>query len=86
MSRQSRATLVGSFLAEEIIDLYFGSDSTEARESLLDRFRIEAGREISSSGDESVMFEFEFAPKFSLQAERDAYNDYNMGVVYRIRF
>ncbi len=83
---QGQATLLGSFLAEEIFYTYFGSDSTEDTQRLLDRFHIESGREVSSRGEESLLFEFDLDERLALQAERDVYEDFNMGVVYRIRF
>lgn len=86
MGTQGQATLIGSYLAEEIFETYFGSDSTEESGGLADRFHIESGREVSSEGVESLLFEFDLNKHFALQAERDVYEDYNMGVVYRITF
>ncbi|MEZ5966158.1 MAG: translocation/assembly module TamB domain-containing protein [Planctomycetota bacterium] len=79
-------TVLGAYLAEEFADWIFGSESTEAKESFLDRFTIETGTEMSSGGTESIVVEFRVGNRFYLQGERDVYEDINMGVVYRIRF
>ena len=33
-----------------------------------------------------MVAEFRVSPRFYLQAERDVYEDYNGGIVFRIRF
>ena len=38
------------------------------------------------NGVESVLIEYELLPRFSVQVERDAYEDYNLGLVLRFRF
>lgn len=81
-----RATMVGGYLAKEIIDFYFGSDSTEQRESIIDRFHFYSGREISRNGVESLVVDFDITDNIALEGERDVYEDYNMGILYRIRF
>lgn len=83
---QSQAALVGTYLAQELVDFYLGSDTTERDETLLDRFSFESGREVSRNGVESITVEFDMRSGFFLQAERDLYEDYNMGVLYRFRF
>jgi len=81
-----RATAVGSYLAEEIINFYFGSESTEAGESLADRIHVYSGREISRKGVESIVVDVDIWNGFALEGERDIYQDFNMGVLYRVRF
>ena len=80
------ATMVGSYLAEELADWLFGSESTEAKESFLERFTLETGTEISADGTESVVVEFRMVDRLFLQGERDVYEDVNFGLVYRVRF
>jgi hypothetical protein len=82
----SRATLVGGYIANELLDFYFGSDSTEQGRSFAERFHFESGREISRNGVESLVVDFDLTDDFALRGERDVYEDFNMGVVYRIRF
>lgn len=79
-------TIVGSYLAEELADYIFGSDSTEAKQSFVERFTIETGTEISANGNASIVVSFRALPRVWLEGERDIYEDINFGVVYRIRF
>lgn len=81
-----QARFVGGYLAKEVLETWFGSESTERGGSLLDRLTIESGREVSQNGTESVLVEYELTPKVSVQVERDAYEDYNLGLVLRFRF
>jgi autotransporter translocation and assembly factor TamB len=80
------SSVLGSYLAEELADYLFGSESTVARERFLDRFTVELGTEISADGNESIVLEFHAGNGFYLQGERDVYEDINMGVVFRVRF
>lgn len=83
---EGNARIVGSYFATEVVDAWFGSDSTERGESLFDRVTIESGREVSKNGTESMLIEFELSPTLAVQVERDAYEDYNLGLVLRFRF
>ena len=85
-SPQERAQLLASYLAGELVALYYGSDSTERGKGFADRFEIEYGSEISKNGLESVVVEFTLLDFLALRAERDVYEDYNMGIVLRFRF
>lgn len=79
-------SLVGSYIVEELADYLFGSESTEAKESFLERFTLETGTEISANGNESIVVEFRAFPRVWLQGERDVYEDINFGIVYRFKF
>ena len=83
---QAVGTVLGTYLAQELADWIFGSESTEAKEGFLDRFTVVTGTEISRGGTESVVVEFRFLDSLYLQGERDVYEDLNMGVVYRLQF
>ncbi|MBL8750104.1 MAG: translocation/assembly module TamB domain-containing protein [Planctomycetes bacterium] len=83
---EGQARFVGGYLAKEIFESYFGSDSTEKGSSAFDRLTIESGREVSKNGVESVLVEYELLPDFAVQAERDQHEDYNLGLVLRFRF
>lgn len=80
------ARIVGGYLATEAYEAWFGSESTERGESMLDRLSVEAGREVSRNGIESLLVEYELRPTLALRVERDAYEDYNLGLVLRFRF
>ena len=83
---RSVSSFVGRYLVEELADYLFGSESTEAKENFLDRFTVDVGAEVSSSGAESIVVEFRVADNVYLQGERDVFDDVNFGLVYRIRF
>jgi hypothetical protein len=83
---EGQARFVGGYLAQEVLESWFGSDSTERGESLLERLTIETGREVSQNGTESVLVEYELSPNVAVQVERDSYEDYNLGLVLRFRF
>lgn len=83
---EGQARFVGGYLAKEVLETWFGSESTERGESMLDRLTIETGREVSQNGAESVLVEYELEPNVALQVERDQYEDYNLGLVLRFRF
>ena len=52
----------------------------------LDRFEFIQGRRISRSGQETVEAEYEISERFYLRVERDRYDDFNAGAVWRWRF
>jgi translocation and assembly module TamB len=79
-------SLLGAYLAQELADYLFGSDSTEEKESFIERFTLETGTEISANGNESIVVEFRILDRVFLQGERDVYEDINLGVLYRLRF
>ncbi len=81
-----QARFVGGYLAKEVFEKYFGSESTERGASLFDRLTIESGRDVSQNGTESLLIEYQLLPKLSVQVERDAYEDYNLGLLLRFRF
>lgn len=80
-----QARVVGGYLATEALQSAFGSDSTERGPGWLDRVTIETGREVSRNGIESIVVEYELMGPLSLRAERDQYEDFNLGVVLRFR-
>jgi hypothetical protein len=79
-------TVVGSYLARELADFLFGSESTEAKESWTERFSFESGTEIGTDGQENIVLTFEIADNVYLEGEQDVFRDVNLGVMYRIRF
>ncbi len=81
-----QAQVVGGYLAKEVFERYFGSESTERGASPFDRLTIETGREVSQNGVASLLVEYELVPRCSVRVERDQYEDYNLGLVLRFRF
>ncbi len=58
----------------------------------MSRLTFEFGNEISRHGEETWQVDFDIGglwvmpPNFGLRVERDVYEDFNMGLVYRWRF
>jgi len=77
---------MGTYLGKELYQEMFGSESTEAEESFLDRFDLSIGTEVGVDGTDNVLLEYNLLGPWFLQAERDVFAETNLGVVYRIRF
>jgi hypothetical protein len=76
---------VGMLFGEKIISAVSGPRDPDAS-SFLDRFDFEIGRDVSRGGLETVEGEFEITRHFFMRAERDRFEDYNGGLIWRIRF
>ena len=48
--------------------------------------QLESGQEVSRDGLETIRAQFRLFGNVFLEAERDVYEDYNVGLLYRIRF
>lgn len=77
---------VGAYLGMELFQKYFGSETVESGESIMDRIELSIGTEVGSDGTDNVLVEYRIQGPWSLQVERDIYADMNLGLVYRIRF
>jgi len=78
-------TSLGSYLGESLIAEISGPSDPDER-TFFDRFDFAIGREISRSGQETIEGEFEVTERWYLRGERDRFDDYNFGVVWRLRF
>ena len=78
-------TAVGSYLGQSLLQRVSGPSDPDER-TLLDRVECAIGRDISRTGQETIETEFEITPRWYLRGERDRFDDYNMGVVWRLRF
>jgi hypothetical protein len=78
-------SLLGTYFARELYGELFSGSSTESHESLFDRFSVDSGTEISTTGTENILLDFDMTDSWFLEAERDIYLDYNAGVGYRIK-
>ncbi|MCZ6572439.1 MAG: translocation/assembly module TamB domain-containing protein, partial [Planctomycetota bacterium] len=77
--------LAGTVLGKRLLSKVQGpSDPDE--ESFLDRFNLDMGRDISLSGEETIETEFRVTEHWYARGERDRYDDYNFGLVWRLRF
>ena len=84
---------VAVFLGRDLIDRWFGSESAEASESIVDRFDIDVGRAVTRSGEETIEAQFRLAEdvlrdgdKLYLTGEKDVFDFYNAGVKIVFRF
>ncbi|HHI80659.1 MAG TPA: hypothetical protein ENK02_11845 [Planctomycetes bacterium] len=85
LSDRGKLMLLGNYALSEFLGS-LSQDDVDSRDTLLDRISIEVGTEIGPTGLESIVGEYALSKHFALQVERDIYEDYNMGIVWRIRF
>jgi len=84
---------VAVFLGKDLMARWFGSDSVEAGESIMDRFEIGIGRAVTRSGEETVDAQFRIADgvlrdgdKLYITGEKDLFDFYNAGLKIVFRF
>jgi hypothetical protein len=82
---QRSLMVAGGFLANQLLRNLFGSDSTEAGSSWIDRISFSSGEEVSDNGVESLRVEYDIDGFWFLRAERDVYEEYNADIGFRIR-
>jgi len=84
-ARDLALSRAGASMAETLLEEIVGPDDPDV-ESFLERFSMEVGRDVSATGRSTVAAEFRLRDRWFLVAERDRYDAYNAGIVYRIRF
>ena len=84
---------VAVFLGKDLIARWFGSDSVEAGESIMDRFEVGIGRAVTRSGEDTIEAQFRIADgvlrdgdKLYLTGEKDIFDFYNAGLKIVFRF
>jgi translocation and assembly module TamB len=90
---QRQSMNVAVFLGKDLIARWFGSDSAEAEESIVDRFEVHIGRAVTRSGEETIDAQFRIADdvlrdgdKLYLTGEKDIFDFYNAGLKIVFRF
>lgn len=92
---RSQAALgtIALFLGRDILLRWFDDQSTESEESILERFEMETGRDISKQGNETIEARFRLvqgilrdSDVLYLEGEKDAFDDYNLGFKIVFRF
>ena len=90
---QRQSMNVAVFLGKDLLARWFGSDSAEAGESIIDRFEIGVGRAVTRSGEETIDAQFRIADdvlrdgdKLYITGEKDIFDFYNAGVKIVFRF
>jgi TamB, inner membrane protein subunit of TAM complex len=76
---------LAAFLGAHLVSSFSGPRDPDER-TFLDRFKFTVGKEVSRSGEDTIEGEFEASDKLFLRVERDRFDEYNGGVVWRIRF
>ena len=92
-SSQGRTMNVAVYVGRDFISRWFGSESVEAGESILDRFQVDVGRAVTRGGDETVDAQFRLTQgvisdgdTLYLTGEKDVFDFYNAGVKIVFRF
>jgi autotransporter translocation and assembly factor TamB len=90
---QRQGMNVAVFLGRDLISRWFGSDSVEASESIIDRFEIGVGRAVTRAGEETIDAQFRISDnvlrdgdKLYITGEKDIYDFYNAGLKIVFRF
>ncbi len=76
---------LAAFLGRRLVSRLSGPRDPDER-TFLERFQFRVGKNVSRSGDDTIEAEFEASKKLFLRVERDRFDEYNGGVVWRIRF
>lgn len=84
---------VAVYLGKGLLAKWFGSESTESDESVLDRFELEIGKDMTQRGDETIESQFLMAEGIFIDedalyitAEKDVFDDFNAGLKIVFRF
>ncbi len=78
-------SMAGTYLGERLLERLSGPSDPD-KESFFDRFSAEVGRDVSVTGQPTVGAEFRITERWYLAAGRDKYDDYNGGILLRLRF
>ncbi|MHC4960268.1 MAG: translocation/assembly module TamB domain-containing protein [Planctomycetota bacterium] len=79
------AVRAAAFLGHRLVERVEGPYDPDSP-GFLDRFGFEIGRELSKNRLETIEGEFRVSDMFYLRGERDRWEDYNGGLVWRLRF
>ncbi|MHC4953891.1 MAG: translocation/assembly module TamB domain-containing protein [Planctomycetota bacterium] len=83
--QESGQTTAGMYAGRSILDAVLGPSDPD-KESMMDRFEFESGREVSEAGDPSIEARFRMTRLLYIVGERDRWEEYNGGVMLRLRF
>jgi autotransporter translocation and assembly factor TamB len=90
---QGQSMNVAVYLGRDFIERWFGSESAEAGESIMDRFEVHLGRAVTRGGEDTIEAQFRIADgvlrdgdRLYLTGEKDIFDFYNAGVKIVFRF
>lgn len=93
LDRRAAAGTAALYLARDFLTTFFGSDSVDAEESLLDRLEINFGRDQTRNGVETLNGRLRLrddvwreGDSLFLEGGRDAFEDYFLGLEWLLRF
>lgn len=91
--RQVAGMNLAVYLGKGLLANWFGNGGAETDESVLERFELDIGREITSSGEDTVEAKFRLVEglllpgdRLFITSDRDVYDNYNVGVKIVFRF
>ncbi len=87
-SGRTELTIVGKYLAKEVWHEFFGPGDPDKEPGLLDldRLDISVGQQLSTTGQETIDTEYELSRHYFLHGERDRFDGYDLGLVWRLSF
>ncbi|TAH37411.1 MAG: hypothetical protein EYC70_10605 [Planctomycetota bacterium] len=84
---------VAVYLGQDLLARLTGDGSVEAEAAFLERFEVEGGRDVTQGGAETMEGRFRMfedvlveGDALYLVGERDAYDDFNLGLKIKLRF
>ena len=81
--RRARPSIApGPFYGTELLSQF----SKAAGRNRLERFSLEIGRDQSADGRPTVDMEAPLSERFFLHGQRDRFDDYDAGIIWRLRF
>jgi|GEM_PF-1520584 hypothetical protein len=91
--RQVAGMNMAVYLGKGLLANWFGLGATESDASVLERFDLDIGRQITSRGEDTVEAQFRLieglllpGDRLFITSERDVYDNYNVGVKIVFRF
>jgi translocation and assembly module TamB len=90
---QGQSMNVAVYLGRDFIERWFGGQSAEAGEDIMDRFEVHLGRAVTRDGEDTIEAQFRIADgvlgggdRLYLTGEKDMYDFYNAGLKIVFRF
>jgi translocation and assembly module TamB len=87
-AQRTELALVGKYFSKEIYRELFGPGDPDKENGLLDLDRLDLGigQQVSQTGQETIDAEYELSRRYYLHGERDRFDAYNIGLIWRLRF
>ena len=76
---------IGTVLGEATV-AWLAGPRRPGEDSIADRVELEVGRERSETGYATIQADLRIVPRWYLRFERDRWDNYDAGVLWRLRF